>query len=127
MFFFLYRNPQEFPLRCEYHISSCLNFTLFCHARLPDSVFLIHLFVLQLSVDFREEDVSDDNRSPSLGRSAPSDDASVASDYQDDVVPECEFWFCLTPYDCVSQWDICAMQTSKLKRAFFFFCHFFSC
>uniref|UniRef100_A0A8C7XP33 Src kinase-associated phosphoprotein 1 n=1 Tax=Oryzias sinensis TaxID=183150 RepID=A0A8C7XP33_9TELE len=32
-----------------------------------------------------EEDVSDDNRSSSLGRSAPSDDASVASDYQDDV------------------------------------------
>ncbi|XP_041671809.1 src kinase-associated phosphoprotein 1 isoform X2 [Cheilinus undulatus] len=34
--------------------------------------------------DFREEEGSDDNRSSSLGRSAPSDDASVASDYQDD-------------------------------------------
>ncbi|XP_078136212.1 src kinase-associated phosphoprotein 1 isoform X1 [Sander vitreus] len=38
--------------------------------------------------DFRDEDGSDDNRSSSLGRSAPSDDASVASDYQDDGAPE---------------------------------------
>ncbi|XP_040923303.1 src kinase-associated phosphoprotein 1 [Toxotes jaculatrix] len=38
--------------------------------------------------NFREEDGSDDNRSSSLGRSAPSDDASVASDYQDDGGPE---------------------------------------
>ncbi|XP_070707946.1 src kinase-associated phosphoprotein 1 [Pempheris klunzingeri] len=38
--------------------------------------------------DYREEDGSDDNRSSSLGRSAPSDDASVASDYQDDGAPE---------------------------------------
>ncbi|XP_029312456.1 src kinase-associated phosphoprotein 1 isoform X2 [Cottoperca gobio] len=37
--------------------------------------------------DLRDEDGSDDNRS-SLGRSAPSDDASVASDYQDDGTPE---------------------------------------
>ncbi|XP_068439746.1 src kinase-associated phosphoprotein 1 isoform X2 [Clinocottus analis] len=36
------------------------------------------------SSDFRDEDGSDDNRSSSLGRSAQSDDASVASDYQDD-------------------------------------------
>ncbi|XP_074475860.1 src kinase-associated phosphoprotein 1 [Sebastes fasciatus] len=36
------------------------------------------------SSDFRDDDGSDDNRSSSLGRSAPSDDASVASDYQDD-------------------------------------------
>ncbi|XP_023262572.1 src kinase-associated phosphoprotein 1 isoform X1 [Seriola lalandi dorsalis] len=35
-----------------------------------------------------DEDGSDDNRSSSLGRSAPSDDASVASDYQDDGGPE---------------------------------------
>ncbi|XP_054454923.1 src kinase-associated phosphoprotein 1 [Anoplopoma fimbria] len=34
--------------------------------------------------DFRDDEGSDDNRSSSLGRSAPSDDASVASDYQDD-------------------------------------------
>ncbi|KAK9530025.1 hypothetical protein VZT92_011561 [Zoarces viviparus] len=39
--------------------------------------------------DFRDDDGSDDNRSSSLGRSAPSDDASVASDYQDDGAPEC--------------------------------------
>ncbi|XP_015244563.1 PREDICTED: src kinase-associated phosphoprotein 1 [Cyprinodon variegatus] len=37
--------------------------------------------------EYREEEGSDDNRSSSLGRSAPSDDASV-SDYQDDGVPE---------------------------------------
>ncbi|XP_042252555.1 src kinase-associated phosphoprotein 1 isoform X2 [Thunnus thynnus] len=36
----------------------------------------------------REEDGSDDNRSSSLGRSAQSDDASVASDYQDDGAVE---------------------------------------
>uniref|UniRef100_A0A3Q1G4P9 Src kinase-associated phosphoprotein 1 n=1 Tax=Acanthochromis polyacanthus TaxID=80966 RepID=A0A3Q1G4P9_9TELE len=35
--------------------------------------------------EFRDEDGSDDNHSSSLGRSAPSDDAS---DYQDDGVPE---------------------------------------
>lgn len=35
-----------------------------------------------------DEDGSDGNRSPSLGRSGPSDDASVASDYQDDGGPE---------------------------------------
>lgn len=35
--------------------------------------------------DFRDDDGSDDNRSSSLGR---SDDASVASDYQDDGAPE---------------------------------------
>uniref|UniRef100_A0A672Y7N0 Src kinase-associated phosphoprotein 1 n=1 Tax=Sphaeramia orbicularis TaxID=375764 RepID=A0A672Y7N0_9TELE len=38
--------------------------------------------------DSGQEDGSDDNRSSSLGRSAPSDDASVASDYQDDGAPE---------------------------------------
>lgn len=67
----------------------------------------LFLNVLQLSVDFREEDVSDDNRSSSLGRSAPSDDASVASDYQDDV-PDCELTVVLSHSLrlCVSQWDI---------------------
>lgn len=43
------------------------------------------------TADFREEEGSDDNRSSSLGRSGPSDDASVTSDYQDDGGPECEF------------------------------------
>uniref|UniRef100_A0A3Q3LL45 Src kinase-associated phosphoprotein 1 n=1 Tax=Mastacembelus armatus TaxID=205130 RepID=A0A3Q3LL45_9TELE len=38
--------------------------------------------------DYKDEEGSDDNRSSSLGRSAPSDDASVASDYQDDGIPE---------------------------------------
>ncbi|XP_035998069.1 src kinase-associated phosphoprotein 1 isoform X2 [Fundulus heteroclitus] len=37
--------------------------------------------------EYREEEGSDDNHSSSLGRSAPSDDASV-SDYQDEGVPE---------------------------------------
>ncbi|XP_042364616.1 src kinase-associated phosphoprotein 1 isoform X2 [Plectropomus leopardus] len=45
-------------------------------------------FPFPYSADFRDEDGSDDNRSSSLGRSAPSDDASVASDYQDDGAPE---------------------------------------
>lgn len=43
-----------------------------------------------LPADLRHEDSSDDNHS-SLGRSAPSDDLSVASDYQEDTAPECEF------------------------------------
>ncbi|XP_008312669.1 src kinase-associated phosphoprotein 1 [Cynoglossus semilaevis] len=43
---------------------------------------------IPLPLDFREDDGSDDNRSSSLGRSAPSDDASGASDYQDDGGPE---------------------------------------
>lgn len=42
------------------------------------------------SADYKEEDGSDDNRSSSLGRSAQSDDASLASDNQDDGIPECE-------------------------------------
>ncbi|CAJ1079950.1 LOW QUALITY PROTEIN: src kinase-associated phosphoprotein 1 [Xyrichtys novacula] len=41
-----------------------------------------------LRLDPRDEEGSDDNRSSSLGRSAPSDDASVASDCQDDGPPE---------------------------------------
>lgn len=38
--------------------------------------------------DLREDEGSDDNRSSSLGRSAPSDDASVVSDYQEDGVAD---------------------------------------
>ncbi|KAM3591375.1 uncharacterized protein V6R79_000978 [Siganus canaliculatus] len=38
--------------------------------------------------DYREEEGSDDNRSSSLGRSVQSDDASLASDNQDDGAPE---------------------------------------
>lgn len=48
-----------------------------------------------------EEETSDDNRSSSLGRSAPSDDAS---DYQDEV-SECKFTAVLildlAPWLCV--------------------------
>lgn len=40
--------------------------------------------------DLREDEGSDDNRSSSLGRSAPSDDASVVSDYQEDGVADCK-------------------------------------
>uniref|UniRef100_H3C548 Src kinase-associated phosphoprotein 1 n=1 Tax=Tetraodon nigroviridis TaxID=99883 RepID=H3C548_TETNG len=38
--------------------------------------------------DYKEDDGSDDNRSSSLGRSAQSDDASLASDNPDDGPPE---------------------------------------
>ncbi|XP_018581832.1 src kinase-associated phosphoprotein 1 isoform X1 [Scleropages formosus] len=38
--------------------------------------------------DSRQEDSSDDNQSYSIGRSVPSDDASVASDYQEEVSQE---------------------------------------
>lgn len=39
-------------------------------------------------IEASHEDSSDDNRSSSLGRSAPSDDMSVASDYQDEGASE---------------------------------------
>ncbi|XP_056325632.1 src kinase-associated phosphoprotein 1 [Danio aesculapii] len=39
-------------------------------------------------LESNHEDSSDDNRSSSLGRSAPSDDMSVASDYQEEGGPE---------------------------------------
>ncbi|XP_063338238.1 src kinase-associated phosphoprotein 1 [Pelmatolapia mariae] len=41
-----------------------------------------------IRLDLREDEGSDDNRSSSLGRSAPSDDASVVSDYQEDGVAD---------------------------------------
>ncbi|KAK7919397.1 hypothetical protein WMY93_010681 [Mugilogobius chulae] len=41
-----------------------------------------------LEVDSQQEDVPDDNHRPTLGRSVPSDEASVASDNQDDGVQE---------------------------------------
>lgn len=49
-------------------------------------LFLLFHFI----AEFRHEDSSDDNHSSSLGRSAPSDDLSVASDYQEENAPECE-------------------------------------
>lgn len=48
----------------------------------------IWFFIL---VESNLEDSSDDNRSSSLGRSAPSDDMSVASDYQEEGASEREF------------------------------------
>ncbi|XP_075891034.1 src kinase-associated phosphoprotein 1 isoform X2 [Nelusetta ayraudi] len=39
-------------------------------------------------LEFKEDDGSDDNRSSSLGRSVQSDNASLASDNQDDGAPE---------------------------------------
>lgn len=49
---------------------------------------IIEFFIL---VESNLEDSSDDNRSSSLGRSAPSDDMSVASDYQEEGASEREF------------------------------------
>lgn len=45
-------------------------------------------FSFTASATLREEDSSDDNRSSILGRQ--SDDASIASDYQDEGASECE-------------------------------------
>lgn len=42
------------------------------------------------SAEQKEDEGSDDNRSSSLGRSAQSDDASLASDNPDDGIPECK-------------------------------------
>ncbi|MGH0187166.1 UNVERIFIED_CONTAM: hypothetical protein FKN15_023884 [Acipenser sinensis] len=41
----------------------------------------------------KNEDSSDDAQSLNLAPSLPSDNASVASDYQDEGSPECEFHF----------------------------------
>uniref|UniRef100_A0A3B4YSQ7 Src kinase-associated phosphoprotein 1 n=1 Tax=Seriola lalandi dorsalis TaxID=1841481 RepID=A0A3B4YSQ7_SERLL len=49
---------------------------------------VVHGNPQEFPIPSADEDGSDDNRSSSLGRSAPSDDASVASDYQDDGGPE---------------------------------------
>lgn len=50
--------------------------------------FNLHTYIH--SADYREEDGSDDNRSSSLGRSAQSDNVSLASDNQDDGTLECK-------------------------------------
>lgn len=58
------------------------------------TVFLIiwsSCFFVFTPVETSQEDSSDDNRSNSLGRSAPSDDVSVASDYQEEGSQECEY------------------------------------
>lgn len=60
----------------------------------------VKLFYFFLLVESNLEDSSDDNRSSSLGRSAPSDDMSVASDYQEEGASEREFKP-LCAYECV--------------------------
>uniref|UniRef100_A0AAY5EDP6 Src kinase-associated phosphoprotein 1 n=1 Tax=Electrophorus electricus TaxID=8005 RepID=A0AAY5EDP6_ELEEL len=68
---------------CELFVSSILqDENLSRHARETRDILLNNFRV------FRNEDSSDDNRSSSLGRSAHSDDLSVASDYQEDAAPE---------------------------------------
>lgn len=59
----------------------------FCEAL----AFLILIFFFFILDESNLEDSSDDNRSSSLGRSAPSDDMSVASDYQEEGATEREF------------------------------------
>ncbi|KAF7664975.1 hypothetical protein LDENG_00158930 [Lucifuga dentata] len=78
---------------CELFVSEILqDENLSKHARDTREVLLNNFRVVHVSnpLDFpfrsesRQEDISDDNQS----RSAPSDDASVASDYQDEGGPE---------------------------------------
>uniref|UniRef100_A0A674CTR6 Src kinase-associated phosphoprotein 1 n=1 Tax=Salmo trutta TaxID=8032 RepID=A0A674CTR6_SALTR len=57
------------------------------HARETRDV-LLNNFRVIYSRYSRQEDSSDDNQSSSQGRSAPSDDLSVASDYQDEGSPD---------------------------------------
>ncbi|XP_078146782.1 src kinase-associated phosphoprotein 1 [Centroberyx gerrardi] len=82
---------------CELFVSDILqDENLSKHARETRDVLLNNFRVVHnrnpqefpLRSDSRQEDSSDDNQSSSLGRSAPSDDASVASDYQDEGAPE---------------------------------------
>lgn len=75
----------------------------------------IHLFLNTYtnSANYREEDGSDDNRSSSLGRSVQSDDASLASDNQDDGAPECELniiVLILVSCACVHVWELVFMH-----------------
>lgn len=64
------------------------------------SFYLCEALLFFLLVESNLEDSSDDNRSNSLGRSAPSDDMSVASDYQEEGASEREFKP-LCAYECV--------------------------
>ncbi|KAJ7987569.1 hypothetical protein DPEC_G00327840 [Dallia pectoralis] len=82
---------------CELFVSDILeDENLSNHARETRDVLLNNFRVIHtrnpeefpFRSDSRQEDSSDDNRSSSLGRSAPSDDLSAASDYQDDGPPE---------------------------------------
>ncbi|KAM3859512.1 src kinase-associated phosphoprotein 1 [Diretmus argenteus] len=82
---------------CELFVSDILqDENLSKHARETRDVLLNNFRVVHsrnpqefpFPSDSRQEDSSDDNQGSSLGRSAPSDDASVASDYQDEGAPE---------------------------------------
>ncbi|KAI4873503.1 hypothetical protein NFI96_032590 [Prochilodus magdalenae] len=82
---------------CELFVSSILqDENLSDHARETREILLNNFRVVHnknphefpYRSDSGHEDNSDDNRSSSLGRSAPSDDLSVASDYQEDAGPE---------------------------------------
>ncbi|KAM9411906.1 src kinase-associated phosphoprotein 1-like isoform 2-T2 [Salvelinus alpinus] len=82
---------------CELFVSDILqDENLSKHARETRDVLLNNFRVVHsrnpqefpFRSESRQEDSSDDNQSSSLGRSAPSDDLSVASDYQDEGSPE---------------------------------------
>lgn len=67
-----------------------------------------------MHAEFKEDDASDDNRSSSLGRSAQSDNASLASDNQDDGALECELTIRTVLPLCV-----CAAVRARLSGYFF--------
>ncbi|XP_036394906.1 src kinase-associated phosphoprotein 1 [Megalops cyprinoides] len=78
---------------CELFVSEILqNENLSKHAHETREILLRNFHVVHsrnpqefpYRSDSRQEDSSDDNQSSSLGRSVPSDDASVASDFQDE-------------------------------------------
>ncbi|XP_062859847.1 src kinase-associated phosphoprotein 1 [Trichomycterus rosablanca] len=79
---------------CELFVSSILqDENLSRHAQETREILLNNFRVVHNKnpeiFPYREaEDESDDNRSSSLGRSAPSDNLSMASDYQEDTAPE---------------------------------------
>lgn len=98
--FWFNRNPQEFPFPCKSDDTSVLCVSVWVYGCFPVSLFVLpwlNQLALTLplqhhtcSADYKEDDGSDDNRSSSLGRSAQSDDASLASDNPDDGTPECK-------------------------------------
>ncbi|XP_064780103.1 src kinase-associated phosphoprotein 1-like [Oncorhynchus masou masou] len=82
---------------CELFVSDILqDENLSKHARETRDVLLNNFRVIYsrnpqafpFRSESRQEDSSDDNQSSSLGRSAPSEDLSVASDYQDEGSPD---------------------------------------
>uniref|UniRef100_M4AH11 Src kinase-associated phosphoprotein 1 n=1 Tax=Xiphophorus maculatus TaxID=8083 RepID=M4AH11_XIPMA len=71
---------------CELFVTEILEDESLSESAAETRKVLLNNFLV-VHTDYRDDEGSDDNRSSSLGRSAPSDDASV-SDYQDDGVPE---------------------------------------